>query len=178
MSDAAIVTQLGHSPSEAAALVSRLAIEPALALLPGAMASREARVLMLAIGLQESRLVARRQLVGSPPRPVGPAAGLWQFELAGGTRGVLRHQASRYWMHSACAARGVQPDAAALWAAVQRDDVLAAAAARLLLFTDPKRLPAVGDEAGAWRCYVRTWRPGKPHPATWAWLYGIAAQLS
>ena len=27
---------------------------------------------------------------------------------------------------------------------------------------------AVDDADGAWECYLRTWRPGKPHPETWA----------
>ena len=49
--------------------------------------------------------------------------------------------------------------------------MLAAAAARLLLFTDPKRLPQLGDEAGAWALYLRVWRPGKPHKRTWPALY-------
>ena len=49
----------------------------------------------------------------------------------------------------------------------QHDDALAAVAARLLLFTDPKKLPELSDAAGAWNLYVRTWRPGKPHRKTW-----------
>lgn len=150
------------------------AIDPALALLPGAMDTSEVRVLLLAIGLQESRLTHRRQIVGDPPRPIGPAKGLWQFERAGGCKGVIEHPASRYWMHRVCAAHGVAPTSFALWNAIERDDVLAAAAARLLLFTDPKRLPVLGDEAGAWALYLRTWRPGKPHRQTWPDLYAQA----
>lgn len=152
----------------------RDALAPALALLPAAMDTPEARVMLLAIGLQESRLVHRRQLVGNPPRPVGPAKGLWQFERGGGCKGVVEHPASRYWMAKACAARGVQFTATALWNALEHDDVLAAAAARLLLFTDPRRLPHVGDEREAWNLYMRTWRPGKPHRATWPSLYAQA----
>ena len=52
--------------------------------------------------------------------------------------------------------------------------VLACAAARLLLFTDPRRLPALGDADDAWRLYLRTWRPGRPHRATWPELYAQA----
>lgn len=152
----------------------RDALAPALALLPAAMDTPEARVMLLAIGLQESRLVHRRQLVGNPPRPVGPAKGLWQFERGGGCKGVVEHPASRYWMAKACEARGVQFTATALWNALEHDDVLAAAAARLLLFTDPRRLPALGDDREAWNLYMRTWRPGKPHRATWPSLYAQA----
>lgn len=38
--------------------------------------------------------------------------------------------------------------------------MLAAGLARLLLYTDPARLPGLGDEEGAWQLYLRTWRPG------------------
>ena len=143
-------------------------VTPALALLPGAMDTPDARVLLAAIALQESGLAHRWQII-DPARPSvkGPARGLLQFEREGGCAGVLRHDASRYWMHAVCRARGVEPTARALWLALDRDDVLAAAAGRLLLFTDPKRLPDADDEAGAWRYYLRNWRPGKPHPSRW-----------
>ena len=146
----------------------------ALALLPPPMDSAQARVQLVAIGLRESRLTARRQLVGNPPRPIGPAKGLWQFERGGGCKGVVEHAASRYWMHSVCKARGVDFTATAIWNAIETDDVLACAAARLLLFTDPRKLPALGDADDAWRLYIRTWRPGKPHRATWPALYAQA----
>jgi hypothetical protein len=70
-------------------------------------------------------------------------------------------------MHRVCVLQDVPFNATAIWNAVETNDVLAAVAARLLLFTDPKRLPAVDDAAGAWRLYMRTWRPGKPHRKTW-----------
>ncbi len=144
-------------------------IDQALAMLPGAMDTPEARVLLLAIGLQESLLFHRRQLVGKPPRPVGPAKGLWQFELGGGCAGVVRHAASRYWMARVCHERGCAFDPRSLWDALEHDDVLAATAARLLLFTDPQRLPAFGDEEGAWQLYLRVWRPG-------AWARGTPSE--
>lgn len=62
------------------------AITPALELLPPKMTSPEALIMLLTIGLQESGLQHRRQLVGSSPRPTGPATGLWQFEQGGGVR--------------------------------------------------------------------------------------------
>lgn len=152
------------------------AINDALALLPDRMDTPAARVMLLAIGLQESRFTSRRQLIkrGGELVPAGPAKGYWQFERMGGCHGVVRHDASRYWMHSVCAVRGVAFNATALWNAIERDDVLAAAASRLLLFTDPQRLPDVGDERGAWNLYIRTWRPGQPHRQTWVRLYSEA----
>lgn len=142
-------------------------IDTALALLPGPMSTPEARAMLYAIGLQESRFEHRRQLVGSPPKPTGPAKGLWQFERGGGCKGVVTHDASRYWMHRVCTRQGVPFNATALWNQLEHDDGLAAVAARLLLFTDPKKLPALDDAKGAWNLYIRTWNPGKPKRKTW-----------
>ena len=147
----------------------RPAVDEAMALLPPAMDSAAARVLLYSFGLQESRLTHRAQIVDGGGK--GPARGLWQFERGGGCAGVLRHNASKYWAHLACRARGVEPVPMALWRALETDDVLAAAAARLLIFTDPKRLPAADDTNGAWLLYLRTWRPGKPHPKTFKALH-------
>lgn len=149
-----------------------LILADAFSLLPARMDTPEARVMLLAIALQESRLRHRWQVLSGGRK--GPARGLLQFERRGGCKGVVDHPASRYWMHRVCAARGVTFTATAIWHAIEHDDVLAAAAARLLLFTDPRRLPDLGDEAGAWNLYMRTWRPGRPHRATWTALYAQA----
>lgn len=145
------------------------AIDQGLALLPAVMDSESARVMLLAIGLQESGLTTRVQIVDGGGQ--GPARGLWQFERGGGAAGVLRHNASRFWMHRLCTEHGVEPTPSGLWGALATDDALAAAAARLLLFTDPKRLPALGDIEGAWALYLRVWQPGKPHRSRWASNY-------
>lgn len=121
-------------------------------------------VIMLAIGLQESRFTHRRQIGG-------PAVGYWQFEKGGGVRGVLTHHASAARAAKLCVAQGVAATETAVYGALPLDDVLAAGFARLLLLTDPKPLPAVGDEQGAWAYYLRNWRPGKPHAGTWPALY-------
>lgn len=148
--------------------ILRTVVEPGLDLLPSRMDTNPARVLMMAIGLQESRLVHRRQIGG-------PARGLWQFEQGGGVVGVLRHRASAAHARQVCAARKVEPVAAEVYQALAVDDILAAAFARLLLFTDPRPLPR--PEAGpqaAWDYYIRNWRPGKPHRHTWSALHAEA----
>lgn len=128
--------------------------------------------MLLAIGLQESNFQHRRQLVGTPPRPTGPARSFWQAEVGGGmVRGVRVHAktsalAAQLYQH-----HGVAANDLAVWAAIENNDLLAAALARLLLFTDPYKLPAVGDVEGAWQLYLRTWRPG-------AWTRGDAAAKS
>lgn len=143
------------------------AITPALGLLPANRDTREARVMLLAIGLQESRFVHRRQIKG-------PAVGFWQFERGGGVRGVLAHASSWADAHAVCAIRDVEPTSTGVYNSLAHDDILAAAFARMLLWTDPQRLPSLGDADGAWSLYLRTWRPGKPHPETWPALYAQA----
>lgn len=136
--------------------------------LPGRFASTEATVMLLAIAMQESRLEFRRQFKG-------PARGLWQFERGGGVQGVLQHPATRRYAMAVCVLRGVPYVAGDVYDALEHDDLLACAFARLLLFSDPRPLPAVGDADGAWDYYIRNWRPGRPHPITWAAFYRQAA---
>lgn len=124
-------------------------------------------VLMLAIGLQESRLEYRRQIAG-------PARGFWQFERGGGVKGVLTHPASMFKAAKLCVAREVEANSAAVYDRLEHDDQLAAGFARLLLLTDPRPLPDATDADGAWAYYLRNWRPGKPHPQTWAALHAQA----
>lgn len=153
--------------------IAQEAINPALRLLPAQMDTPEARVMLLAIGLQESRFLFRFQKVVGHPYVKGPARSYWQFEIGnptsrGGVTGVYLHDASRYWLAHLCEKRGVTFKPDAIWNGIETDDVLAAGVARLLLFTDPKKLPAVDDVEGAWGLYAyRTWRPGRPRRETW-----------
>ena len=140
--------------SEKLSDVVEKAIKPALAMLPARMRSREAVVMLLAIGLQESLFKYRRQMAN------GPARGFWQFEKMGGVAGVLQHRTTTALAAEICRARGVAATAGDVHAALEHDDVLGAAFARLLLWTDPKPLPALNDVDGAWQLYLRTWRPG------------------
>lgn len=137
-----------------------LAINPALDLLGPKYRSNEARLLLLAIGYQESGWEDRVQVKG-------PARSFLQFELGGGVLGVMRHNASKDMMRFVCAALRYPFDSQALHDAMADNDVLAAAMGRLLLWTDPRPLPAIGDTGAAWQTYFRNWRPGKPHPERW-----------
>jgi hypothetical protein len=140
-----------------------------------------AEAMLLAIGLQESRLTHRDQIVaGKAPGQVGPATGFWQFERNGGVAGVMQHARSAAIARAAADAAGVAWDRDAIWRSftTAAGDDLAACFARLLLFTDPAPLPAcsVSAEDEAWNYYLRDWRPGKPHRATWGgfWAQGVA----
>lgn len=141
------------------------AIFPALAALPPRFYSPGSLQMMLAIGLQESKLIHRWQVLNGGGK--GPARSQWQMEQGGGVKGVLTHDATKDLAAQACARHGVAPTAAAVWGELEHDDVLAATFTRLLLWTDPRPLPTPDDTEGGWTYYERNWRPGKPHPATW-----------
>ena len=145
-------------------------LDIALALLPSRMDTPASRAMLLAIGLQESAFRHTRQMDS------GPARGFWQFEQGGGVRGVLRHEATREQALRMCKLRGVFPAEGPVWGRLEHDPVLACAFARLLLWSDPEPLPAVGDEQAAWALYLRTWRPGRPHPDRWSDNYSAALE--
>ena len=144
-------------------------IAPAMKLLPANMNSDKSNVMLLAIGLQESRLTHRKQIGG-------PAKGLWQFEKGGGVKGVLTHSASAGLAKTILETRGYEPNINTAYDALEHDDILACVFARLLLWTDPYPLPELGQDRRAWNLYLRVWRPGKPHEATWANLYKSALE--
>lgn len=145
----------------------KAAVDAAFQLLPIKMDSTLARVNLAAIGFQESSYQVRIQYGN------GPARSYWQFEK-GGIKGVMLHAASVRLAVSVCEARGVEFNSSAIWKAMETDDVLGAAFARLLMYTDPKPLP--DNQADAWEMYAkRLWRPGKPHPDKWpaSWAFGL-----
>ena len=146
------------------------AVDPACALLDkvGVRSDDRARLLMMAIAGQESAWGARLQ-VG------GPARSFWQFEQGGGVAGVFRVCPAQ--VKAVCAELFVPADVATVYEAMAWHDVLAAAMARLLLWTDPRPLPAIGEVQPAWEYYLRNWRPGRPHPETWPGRYGTAMGL-
>ena len=152
------------------AAIIEYAINPAMALLPPKMTSDKATVMLLAIGLQESRLTHRKQIGG-------PAKSFLQFESGGGVKGAMTHSASSSSAQSLCQALAVPFERPAIFQAMEFNDVLAFGLGRLLLYTDPKALPEIGDAQAAWDLYQRVWRPGKPHRQTWDELYATACKV-
>jgi hypothetical protein len=147
--------------------ILRSAINPALSLLPVKMDSDAARVMLLAIGLQESRLKFRAQKT-QDPYTKGPARGLWQFERGGGVVGVMQHRHTKDLAKGLCILRSEPFDSVLIHARLEYDDILAAGFARLLLWSDIRPLPVLeASHDEAWGCYLRNWRPGKPHRETW-----------
>lgn len=146
------------------------AIRPALGLLPIRMTSKRAIYWMLAIHLQEDPDCRRVQVMPAGSTMEPPARGLWQFEQGGGVRGVLFHPRTGELAMKVCQERGlVKPlEPRAVWLRLAEDDVLAAAFARLLLWSDGYPLPPIGDEDAGWAMYCdRLWRPGRPHHERW-----------
>lgn len=141
----------------------------AISLLPPKMDSREARAMLMAIGLQESRFMYRKQLGG-------PARGFWQFEQGGGVRGVIEHAATGPLIRPLLDRMNYDQHPATAYSAIADNDVLACVFARLLLWTVPGPLPGPTESQRAWEYYIEGWRPGKPHRSTWDAFYAQAWQ--
>lgn len=157
------------------ALLLRTAILPALGELAmcGIPDTADARRFLLAVALQESGLRHRRQVVAGGAES-GPAASFWQFEVGGGCKGVLEHYLTASCMRGLCKDFNVTVTPQGLWEAMRYQDVLAAIAARLLVYTLPQKLPTTPEEG--WVQYIAAWRPGKPHPSTWANAWATATE--
>lgn len=139
----------------------------------GPVMSADAARFLLAVCKQESDLMHRYQLgVGNHP---GPARGWAQFERGGGVAGVMLHPVSRQTVVRACERLGVHFEAGAIWRAIEGNDDLAVTLARMLLRTDPQAIPTT--QAAAWDCYLRLWRPGKPHPDKWPEAWRAASSV-
>lgn len=147
--------------------VHRHVIPAAYALLPVSLESEAATAMLLAIGLQESKLEHRRQIRG-------PARGFWQFEVTG-VRGVLTHEKTEPHVSRVLATlRYGGATTAECHEAIQHNDVLACVFARLLLWTIPGKLPDQHSYETGWKQYLSGWRPGKPHAERWPGNFGVA----
>jgi hypothetical protein len=149
-------------------LVARYILPAAYAVLPPKMNSPEASALILAIGLQESKFLHRRQIRG-------PARGFLQFEKGtqisrGGVTGLVMHAKTKGPLATALTELRYATaigDPVALYTIIEHNDVVACVCARLLLWTLPVRLPGRDEADNAYGQYLASWRPGKPHPESW-----------
>ena len=143
--------------------VLRYTLPAAYSLLPEPMDSPAASALLLAIGLQESEFLARRQ-------QHGPARGFWQFERAG-VIGVVTHPRSaphvehvfRYLRYGETVG-----NVSLLHPLLEHQDTIAACFARLLLWTLVEPLPRQDEPERGWAQYLAAWRPGTPRPVEWS----------
>jgi hypothetical protein len=132
--------------------------------------SVEARAFILAVALQESGCVARTQRDG------GPAKSFWQFEKIG-VRGLIANERTRLQLRDATLLLQVEFDLDAIHRAIEFNDLLAMACARLLIAQHPAALPRRADAEGAWQQYLSLWRPGIPRRSTWDAYYEWAWQV-
>lgn len=156
--------------------VSLYVFPAAFALLPAHMGTREAKAMILAIFLQESRMRNRVQIKG-------PANGFGQFEEGNaksraGVYGVLHHPTTRPILLPILDTMRFEPDAHACYRALEHNDILMVVFSRLLLWTSPMALPGPNNAAAGWRLYTSAWRPGKPHPETWDAFFTQAWQIT
>lgn len=150
----------------------RDAIDHALLhIMPPQMNTIRARLMMLAIQKQEDpeerRYQVVRRVAGTLPENIvgpktakGPARGLWQFEAGGGVKGVLNHDITSGMAKAVCNHFNVHPAPTAVWQALEGSDVLAACFARLLLWSEPGKLPQANQPEEAFSLYLKAWRPG------------------
>ncbi len=161
------MTRLPLAAIETAVFIHNRILPDALSLLPGRMEGVAGRAQLLAIGLQESRFLSRRQL-NSRGEETGPAHGFWQFEKNGGVAEVLEGAVTRPILVPVFKIlRYKDLDRTACYHAIIHNDVLACIFARLLLWTVPGALPGPQEAEKGWQQYLRNWRPGKPHRETW-----------
>lgn len=160
-------------------LLLDLVIRPTLATLaPQKWGSRTAAVMLGAIAKQESGLRHRDQLSSDGTAgAVGPATGLWQFELQGGFRCVEQHAATAEVLSKARKLLLLPENEWQRWAALCWSDAYACLCARALLWTLPDRLPDPDQMDLGWGLYLEAWRPGKPHSESWrsAWAGAVEA---
>lgn len=157
-------------------VVHRCLVAATLSIFPHEFNTPRAQAMLLAIGLQESKFEARRQLVAGEKRwwkSQGPAVGYWQNERIG-IQGIMEHRRAGPLLEQVCGELGYPFDLDVLYDAVKYDNILAVVIARLMLWVHPDPLPDESDVAAAWHYYIRTWRPGKPHADRWAENYSRA----
>jgi len=136
-----------------------LVVVPGLDLLPKKMDTPDSRVMLLSIGLQESRFKYRRQING-------PAHCFYQFEHGGGVKGVLTHHSTKKYILPILEQLEIPKEES--YDAIVYNDALATVFARLLLWANPGAMPKVNCDHGiAWDYYINGWRPSKPHRHTW-----------
>lgn len=154
-------------------------IPAALSLLPGKMDSPQARAEMLAIGLHESGFLARQQ-GGTKAKPgSGPAKSFWQFERTGGAIELIETPSTSVILQPICDLLGYPEfTAAALHEAMEHNDTLAAVMCRLLLWKDPRSMPARHEVTKGYDIYLARWRPNpeaaRKHAKDWPKNFRIA----
>lgn len=133
-------------------------------------ASDNAAVLLLATAGQESSWKYRLQ-------QGGPARSYLQMEggAASGLAGLFKLFPSK--VSAICSGFDVPCNLTTVFEAIAWHDPVAFSMGRLLYWSNPAPLPAVGDAAGSWQYYLDTWRPGAPRPDAWPAVYATSLSI-
>lgn len=143
------------------------------------MDHQEAEVILLASAIQETRLRSRLQRSADNEVIFHLGRGFWQFEggKTAAIGGLMTHPATEALLRRCCKDFGVPFLRSMIHEAVAWHDDLACCLARLLFYSDPERLPALGQCDPAMDYYHRCWRPGKRHPEHWPKAYDTAMAI-
>jgi hypothetical protein len=131
--------------------------------------SFESAVLLMAIAGTESNWTDRLQFGG-------PARSFLMFER-NGVMALMQHPVSEPLLQKLADSLEISFATAILHEAVAWCDPLAVGMARLLLWTDARQLPALGDWDLAYLYYERNWKPGKPDLARFQDRYATALRI-
>lgn len=142
-----------------------LCVIPGLSLLPPFMTSPEARVLLVAIAMQETGLMTRSEVGGT-------AFGFYQFMVIG-VDGVFANGETGHLAVDVAKSLQIPVDEN-FYEAVRWNDHMGTVLARLNLWPDPAPLPAIGAEAEARNYYARIWRPKIVAVQRWPAAYNAA----
>lgn len=129
-------------------------------LLPSIPASKSEVALMCAIPGQESAWQDVRQ------GDNGIAVGLYQ-QQANDIADIFGNVTTSAKAVIIATTLMIEPNAAAVYSALLGNTKLQVGFARLNLLADWRPFPAVTDQAGMFKYYLGTWRPGKPSLERW-----------
>lgn len=132
------------------------------------VATSSAKILLLAIALEESNLQHRQQIKG-------PARSFWQFERIG-IEGVVSRKTNKEILSKL----NYPTLTNTIYTQLLTNDQLGCILARLLLLSDPNPLPEpkYSEITNAYNYYLKNWRPGKKSPASWKTNWPLAIEVA
>jgi hypothetical protein len=127
--------------------------------IPAIPASQSEEMLMLATAGQESNWENVQQTDG-------PARGFFQ-QQENDLADIFANVTTNAKAVLICLNLKIEPNAAAVYAALLNSTKLQVAMTRLNYWADWRPLPVFNDQAGMWRAYLSAQRPGKPSVERW-----------
>ena len=132
----------------------------AMALLPAHLTCAESKAMLIAIAMQSSQFSFRRELMGHD-------RSFWALGAQTHIKVVAEHELTRGPIAAVCDALCYDTSVFSAYMAVEHNDILACAYARLLLSLVPGKLPSRDQPQLGWDQYLAVWRPSHPRPEPW-----------